>query len=159
MNRLTAAAASLLLAAPAFAQTAEENPVAMEDVPQAAMDAALVEAEKYGITDASFDSVALDEGIYEFATTKDGMAFEVDVAEDGTVDEVEEEIAMDAVPAAVSDALSSELEGFEPTFIERSTRADGSIVFEFEGMSGGSEVDVEINEDGSNFTMNEDSAA
>ena len=158
----TTTAVAAFVAGPVLAQSssAEENKLDMAEVPPAAMDAALVEAEKHGVTNAEFSSVALDGEIYEFQTTaSSGMALEIDVMEDGSIDEVEEEIAMDDVPSAVSEALDTELAGFEPARVERSTRSDGAIVYEFEGTNGGAEIDVEINEDGTGFVMNEDSAA
>lgn len=158
MKKLLIATAVLGLAVPAAAQ--EENMVAMEDVPQAAMDAAMANAD--GVT---FDSVQMDDDegteTYEFSgTMESGMMLEVDVLADGTVEEIEEEIAMSEVPAEVSATLEENLPDFEPSFIERSTREEGAmVVYEFEGEHEGGEIDVEINEDGSNYTMNEDTAA
>jgi uncharacterized membrane protein YkoI len=156
MKKLLLTAAALGLAAPAFAQ--EENTVSMDEVPEAAMTAATENAPE-GITE--FESVQIDDDggteTYEFAATKeDGMGIEVDVLADGTLEEVEEEIAMEAVPQPVSATLESEASGFEPTYIEKSTRADGAIVYEFEGQLEGQEVDLEINEDGSGFVNNAD---
>ena len=42
--------------------------------------------------------------------------------------------------------------------VEESTRPDGLIVYEFEGTHDGKDVDVEINADGSNFVMIDDTA-
>ena len=163
MKKFLLATAALGLALPAFAQTSggaeEENQIAMEEVPEAAMTAAQENA--MGV---EFDSVQLDDDegteTYEFSGAKeDGMMLEVDVLADGTVEEIEEEVAMDAVPQPVSATLDSELSGFQPEFIEKSTRDDGAtIVYEFEGQHEGQPIDVEINEDGSNFQRIEDTA-
>ena len=156
---LITSAAALALSLPAFAQ--EENAISMDEVPEAALAAAQENAPE-GITE--FESVQIDDDggteTYEFAATKeDGMAIEVDVLADGTLEEIEEEVAMDAVPQPVSAALDGELPGFEPSFVEKSTREDGSlIVYEFEGQHEGQEIDVEIDEDGSNLVRNEDAA-
>lgn len=150
--------AALALALPALAQ--EENMMKMEDAPAAAMDAA-----KANANGVEFETVQMDPDgetdTYEFAgKLESGMAYEVDVLADGTIEEIEEQIEMDAVPEAVKSALEAEMAGFEPEFIEMSTREDGAlIVYEFEGMHEEQEVDVEINEDGSNFMMNEDTEA
>lgn len=150
------AAAAVGLAAPALAQ--EEATISMDEVPAAALEAA--EANANGV---AFTSVALDDDegteTYEFSgEMESGMMLEVDVLADGTIEEIEEEIEMSAVPEAVSTTLMENLEGFEPTTVEKSTREGDMVVYEFEGMSDGQEIDVEINEDGSNYTMNEDSA-
>ena len=163
MNKLLATAAALAFALPAFAQTSggasEESAITMDDVPEAAMTAAQENA--MGV---EFENVQIDPDneteTFEFAGTKeDGMSLEVDVLADGTIEEIEEEITMEQVPQAVSATLDAEVSGMEPSFIEKSTREDGSlIVYEFEGTLDGQEVDVEVNEDGSNFVRNEDAA-
>ena len=43
--------------------------------------------------------------------------------------------------------------------IEKSTRPDNTIVYEFEGERDGQAFDAEINEDGSNYTMADDAGA
>jgi hypothetical protein len=154
-----AAATAIAMAGPAIAQ--EENEIAMEEIPAEAMDAAQGAADGIGCT---FESAAMDddggtETIEISGTMEDGMECEVDVLADGTVEEVEEQIGMEMVPDAVASALDSEMSGFEPAYIEKSTRDDGSAVFyEFEGMHDGTEVDVEVAEDGSGLTMVEDTA-
>ena len=157
MRKYVIIAAALGLAAPALAQ--EENEISMDQVPQAAMEAAQAKAEGIEFTKAQMDD---DEGTetYELSgTMENGMAIEVDVLADGTVEEVEEEIEMSEVPQEVTAALEQNLAGFQPSFIEKSTRDDGAtVVYEFEGQHDGKEIDAEINADGSNFTMNEDTA-
>lgn len=161
MKNLLLATAAIGLALPALAQTQanpDESTVPMDQVPQEVMTTA--EENAGGVT---FEQVSVENEdgteIYEFAATKEGMGYEVDVLADGTLEEIEEEIAMDALPEAVSSALEAELAGFEPEYIEKSTREDGStVVFEFEGQHEGQAIDAEINEDGSNFVMNEDMA-
>ena len=163
MKTLLLATAALGLAFPALAQVAggaeEESSIAMDDAPEAAMAAAQENA--MGV---EFDNVQIDTDggaeTYEFSGTKDdGMMLEVDVLADGTVEEIEEEVAIDAVPEAVRATLDAEVPGMEPSFVEKSTREDGAqIVYEFEGTHDGQEVDVEVNEDGSNFVRNEDAA-
>lgn len=159
-KKLLLAAGVLGLAVPAFAQ--EENQISMDEVPQAAMEAAQAEADAMGV---SFDSVQMDDddGTMTFELSgqmTNGMTLEIDVLEDGTVEEIEEEIEMSALPQEVSAALEENLPGFQPDFVEKSTRPaeNGRVVYEFEGTHEGSEIDAEINEDGSNYTMNEDAA-
>lgn len=153
MNKFLLTAALVAIASAARAQ--EETTMAMEDVPAAVMEAANA-ANTMGGT---FESVAMDDGIYELAgTLEGGMGFEVDVAEDGTLEEVEEQIEAAALPEAVAAALAAELPGFEPSYVERSTRPEGVVVFEFEGTHEGAEIDAEIAEDGTGFESNADAA-
>ena len=162
MKTILITSAAIALALPTFAQTTgggDENAISMDEVPEAAMTAAQENA--MGV---EFETVQIDPDneteTYEFSGTKaDGMMLEVDVLADGTIEEIEEEITMEEVPQAVSAALDSEASGLEPSFVEKSTREDGAtIVYEFEGMLDGQEVDIEINEDGSGFVNNSDMA-
>lgn len=160
MRTLITTVATLALTAAAQAQ--EESQMSMDDVPAAVMEAAQAESEAMNVT---LEGVQMDDDqgtdTFELSgTMENGMMFEVDVLEDGTVEEIEEEIEMAAVPEAVAAALDENLPGFEPSFVERSTRPmeDGRVVFEFEGQHEGGEIDVEIDEDGSNYMVNEDAA-
>ena len=101
-----------------------------------------------------------DNETYEFSgAEEDGAMIEVDVLADGTFEEIEEQIDMEAVPQPVSAMLDFAVPGMEPTFIEKSTRDEGStIIYGFEGQLGGQPVDVEIDEDGSGFVNNADMA-
>lgn len=157
MNKLVLTLAAIAFAAPAFAQ--DETSAKMDQVPQAARDAAKANAN--GVT---FKTVQIDDDegtkTYEFSgAMPNGMMLEVDVLADGTVEEVERQIAMEAVPEAVVSTLNQELAGFKPDVIEESTRDDGkTVIYEFEGKHEGEEIDVEINADGTGFTRNEDMA-
>jgi hypothetical protein len=89
---------------------------------------------------------------------------EVDFFADGTLDEVEEEIAQADVPQPVMQALQRWMPGFRPTKMERSMRPGGgsgvaevmTTVYEFEGQHGGMEVDVEVAADGSRVMIVDD---
>jgi hypothetical protein len=160
MKALLLGAAVSALASVALAQ--EETTMTLEEVPQAAMDAAMAQLEGAGIT-ATFDTVAMDDDegtmTYELSgTMEDGMMVEVDVLEDGTFEELEREISMEALPTEVTTALEAELPGFAPAMIEESTRPDGVVIYEFEGSHQGQEIDAEIQADGTGFVQNEDTA-
>jgi hypothetical protein len=153
--KTTLLATAALLAAATAAAAQEETTMTMEEVPANVMEAATA-ANTMG---TEFESVSMDDGVYEFAGTgSDGMGYEVDVMEDGTVEEVERQIEASALPAEVAAALEAEMAGFTPDYVEESTRADGAVVYEFEGAHEGQAVDAEINADGTGFTMNEDAA-
>ena len=151
MKTLFCTTALSVFALAAFAQ--EETSIPMDQVPAVVAEAAMANA--MGVT---FDNIQLDDGVYEFSgAMTNGMMLEVDVIEDGSIEEIEEQIAADMLPPAVAAALVANFEGFEPTFIEKSTRAD-AVVYEFEGMFDGAEIDAEISEDGMTVTSNLDAA-
>jgi hypothetical protein len=158
MNRTLIALALISIAAPVVAQ--EENIIEMSAVPKAAMDAAMAVPQAKGVT---FETAAMDDDegtmTYELAgKMANGMMLEIDVLADGTIEEIEEQIDISALPAPVKATLDAELAGFAATFVEKSTRPDGAVIYEFEGKHDGKEIDAEINVDGSNFTMADDAA-
>lgn len=147
---------TLALAAPAMAQ--EETRVELSAVPAAAMQAAQKAAQGVTFETATMDN---DEGTetYELGgKLSSGKAIEVDVLADGTIEEVEEEIDAAALPAEVKATLDKELAGFAPEMIEKSTRPEGKVVYEFEGKMDGKDIDAEIDADGQNFKKNDDMA-
>jgi hypothetical protein len=119
------------------------------------------------LTDVTEVGIEVEAGrlIYEVkGRTRDGKVREVDFFADGTLDEVEEEIAQADVPQPVMQALQRWMPGFRPTKMERSMRPGGgsgvaevmTTVYEFEGQHGGMEVDVEVAADGSRVMIVDD---
>lgn len=156
MKHAVLIASALALATPALAQ--EETKVELSAVPAAAMEAAQKAAPGVTFETANIDN---DEGTETYELTgklASGKQVEVDVLADGTIEEVEEEIDAAAVPAEVQATLDKELAGFASTMIEKSTRPNGVVVYEFEGQHDGKEIDAEINADGTGFTRNDDMA-
>lgn len=155
MKRALIITAALGFAATAFAE--DEEFISLEDAPPAAMETALATA-----PGATFETVAIEreEGlaIYEFrGADYAGRKIEVDVLEDGSLQEIEMQIAMSEVPQPVIDVLSETTPGFSPTYVELSVRDNGStIVYEFEGVLENQEVDVEVAESGELLFHGED---
>lgn len=80
-----------------------------------------------------------------------GKTVEVDVIEDGTLDEVETE--MSALPKAVTDAVLRKMPNLKTTKIEESKRPAGTY-YEIEGTDGSKKMDIEIKADGSSMNDN-----
>lgn len=85
--------------------------------------------------------------VYELQGMADGKKVEVDVIEDGTLDEVETEIEMGALPEAVTKAVMGKMPNFKPGKIEQSRRPAGTY-YEIEGTDGSNKMDIEIKADG-----------
>ncbi len=158
LKTLLAITAAMLLAAAstvAIAQEADESTMAMADVPAAVMEAATAA----NPTGTEFETVALDDGVFEFAGTQEfGMGYEIDVMEDGSIEEIETQIDAAELPAELPATVAAEMAAAELTYIEKSERADGVVVYEFEGTMDGAAVDAEINADGTGYAMNDDMA-
>jgi len=86
--------------------------------------------------------------VYEIeAETADGREIELEVAEDGTLLEKQEEVRLTDVPAAVRATIKRELGGVMPEEVERVTEK-GTIIYEVEAEVSGKEIELEIGEDG-----------
>lgn len=157
----------------------EEKPVEMSAVPAAVRAAAEKAAAGVEFSKAMME-MEHGQKVYELQGMKDGKKVEVDVMEDGRVDEIETEIMMDAVPAEVSAVLKKRVPDFKPKFIEKSERpmkAEGSdaagsdaaaagsdaaaggseseVYYEFEGQEGEMACDVEVSADGKKVIIEE----
>lgn len=133
-----------------FAPAALANTdVAFDDVPQSVLDTALNTA-----PGVQFDRVSIEiengVSIYEFeGEDHNGRHIEIDVTEDGVLEEIEMEIAMSDVPATVLATLEREAPGFRADYVELSVREGGALfIYEFEGAVGGERVSLEIAESG-----------
>ena len=81
------------------------------------------------------------------AETTDGREIELDVAEDGTLLEKEEEVRLTDVPAAVRATIERELGGVSPEKIERQTE-EATIRYEIDAETAdGREIDLDVAED------------
>jgi len=147
MHRALPIIAAAWATAPVFVHA--ETEISFDDVPAIVMETALETAP--GVT---FDRVSIDlengETVYEFeAEDHAGKHIEIDVLEDGALEEIEMELDMSEVPVTVITTLEKAAPGFEPTYIEMSVRNGGGyFVYEFEGEFDGQEVDIEIDEGG-----------
>ncbi|MEZ5891568.1 MAG: hypothetical protein R3C58_00240 [Parvularculaceae bacterium] len=147
---MTRALILIAFAASSTAAHAEVEPtVPFEDVPEKVRDVAIITAP--GVT---FDrvSVEIENGvtIYEFeAKDHNGKHIEIDVTEDAVLEEIEMETALEDVPAIVLKTLEKTAPGFVATYIELSVRENGGLfVYEFEGVAGSRQLDIEIAESG-----------
>lgn len=147
MTRALAAAASAALFSVTLASA--NTTIALEDVPDNVMETAINTAP--GVT---FERVSIESengvSIYEFeATDHAGRHIEIDITEDGELEEIEMEHDFDDIPAAVAATLEETVLGFEPDYVEFSVRQNAPIyVYEFDGSYEGRPVDIEIAEDG-----------
>ncbi len=147
IRALTATVAALAAAGAALADDGTE--IAFDEAPQAARETALdtapgVKFERVG--------VEIEDGvtIYEFEGRDGaGRRIEIDVLEDGTLEEIEMEVSMDDVPDAVKAALEEAAPGFTPTYVQLSVRdGGGTYVYEFKGAADSGDIDLEIDEGG-----------
>lgn len=93
--------------------------------------------------------------VYEIqGTLENGRKVEVDVLENGDIQEFEVVYSLDLVPGAVIKAIEKKLPGFTPSFIEASHSASKKVVgYEFVGEFGGKKIDIDVSADGRRIEM------
>jgi uncharacterized membrane protein YkoI len=126
-----------------------QSDVGMDDVPEAARETAIATAPGVTFTKVTAE-VENGRTVYEFeGRSPDGKHIEVDVLENGTLDEIEMEMAFDELPQPVKSAIASRYPGFKATYVESSVRSNGEFLYEVEGSSAdGASLVIEVAEDG-----------
>ena len=132
------------------AEAGKETQLDISEVP-----GALLVRAKGLVPDAVFSAAGIEieaDGtkVYEIrGVLEDGRKVEVDLLENGKVQEIEIEYTVDQVPGAVMNAIESKYPGFEPTFIEASHSASKKVLkYEFVGVQNGKELDLEVSANG-----------
>lgn len=163
MRSILFGAVALCALFPAIAWSAEakdEDNVSMNDVPVEVRAAAQAAANGTKLDKVDLD---LDDGTASYELSgkgADGKMIEVDVLHDGQIEEVEQEITMEAVPEAVKKLMTKHMPNFKADKVEKSTRQNFEVYYEFDGQNGdGMELDVEIRSDGKRIIIQDDAAA
>lgn len=79
----------------------------------------------------------------------DGRSVEVDIFDNGKIEEVEIEFPEYMVPKAVLIAIEKKYKGFIPTYIEASHSKSMKVIqYEFEGTYNNKKIDLEVSADG-----------
>ncbi len=126
-----------------------ETEIALEEAPPEVVETAIATA-----PGVDFFRVTIEqEGgrrIFEFeARGPSGEHIEIDVYDDGELEEIEIEVSEAELPPAVRAALAQSEPGFTIEYVESSIRKDGIFVYEIEGQSAnGERIAVDIREDG-----------
>ncbi|MGE0409624.1 MAG: PepSY domain-containing protein [Amphiplicatus sp.] len=149
---------TLLTVSTAIANAAVTKEIALEDVPPEIMDEA--EATAPGL---EFYRVTVEEEngklVYEFeAKGPNGKHMEIDISEDGSLEEIEMETAEAELPTTVRTALDRRYPGFVIDYVETSVRGDGRFIYEIEGRNArGERLALDIEETGE--ILNEEDSA
>ncbi len=147
---------ALFFAIPVFA--GQEKKISLDEVPAALMEKAKeivaqeqkFKQEEIQITNAQIETEDDGKKTYEIqGSFASGRKIEVDLFENGEVEEYEIEFNKQDVPMAVLKGIERKIPGFEPTFIEASHSPSGKVLkYEFEGTVNGNHMDIEVSADG-----------
>ncbi len=126
---------------------AQEKKLKKSDLPAAVQKAA--DEQSKGATVKSYSSEMEDGKLqYELSLTVNGHGKDVAIAPDGTINEVEEEVVLAKLPAAVSDALKRKAGAGEIKKVESLTKHGTLVAYEAQVLTAGKKSEVQVGPDG-----------
>jgi hypothetical protein len=138
---------TVLLATFAVNARGGEKPLQKSDLPGPVQKTA--DEQSKGATVRGYSS-EVEKGVleYEVALTVDGKARDVSIAPDGRILEVEQEIASDALPAAVREGLQNAAGAATITRVESLTKQGKLVAYEAQVVASGKHSEVQVGPDG-----------
>ena len=93
--------------------------------------------------------------VYEAETVISGHTRDIQIAQDGTLTEVEEEVAMDSLPDTVKTALFRRSMGAKINRVESLTKGGKLVAYEATMLKGGKQSELQVGPDGEKLTHSE----
>lgn len=128
----------------------EETIISFDKVPEEILNQAQQLLPEAHFKTANIETDKDDTRVYEIqGILADGRKVEVDVFENGVIEEFEVEYTKDLVPGAVLKAIEKKMPGFIITYIEASYSVSKKVIkYEFVGTLAGKKLDLEVSADG-----------
>lgn len=147
---LVGAVSLLLLAASAPAEKV---------VPRSALPAAVektVQEQSQGATIKAITSET-EGGVFEYEVemTVNGHGRDIAIAKDGTLLEIEDEVTIDSLPAAVKAALTTKAAGAKITKVESLTKKNKLVAYEAATLKGTKKGEIQVGPNGENLAHEE----
>ena len=139
----------------AVAAGAQEKRISRSELPAAV--AATVDRETKGATIKGF-TTEREHGktTYEAKTVVNGKTRDIEIAQDGRVNEIEEEVDMASLPAKVQQALSAKAAGGKITKVESLTRGGKLVAYEAAILKNGRHSEFQLGPTGGALAHEED---
>lgn len=142
MNRTTPIALSLVLLG-SLSISAQEKKIARAALP-AAVEKSL-QTNLAGATVKGFSTESeAGKKVYEAETVLNGHTRDLQFAVDGTLNEIEEEVAFDSLPAPVQKALTAKAGTAKITKVEKLTKKDKLVAYEAATLKGTKKGEVQV---------------
>jgi len=115
-----------------------------------------VQAQSQGATIKGISSETED-GVFEYEVemTVDGHGRDIAIAKDGTLLEVEDEVAVNTLPAAVQGALTAKAAGAKITKVESLTKKGKLVAYEAATLNGTKKGEIQVGPNGEKLTHEE----
>jgi uncharacterized membrane protein YkoI len=153
MNRHASLSVALVLASTLSAM-AEEKKIDPSTLPPAVQKT--VQAQSRGATIKGY-STEREHGktVYEAEMMVDGHSKDIQIAEDGTLNEIEEEVAFATLPANVQAALTAKAGSAKITKVESLTKQNRLVAYEAATLKGKQKGEIQVGPDGSKLSHEE----
>jgi uncharacterized membrane protein YkoI len=134
---------------------AQDRRITRKDLPAAV--AATIDRETRGATVKGY-STERERGrvTYEAETMVNGHTRDIEVAPDGTLNEVEEEVSFASLPANVQQGLNARAKGGRITKVESLTKGGKLVAYEAGVVRNGNHSDVQVSPNGGAVAQEED---
>lgn len=115
-----------------------------------------VQAESQGATIKGF-ATDREHGrkVYEVEMLYNGHGKDIEIAESGALNEVEEEVPFDSLPAAVRRALTMKAAGAKITKVESLTKQHKLVAYEASTLKGATKGEIQVGPDGGKLAHEE----
>jgi hypothetical protein len=152
--KLQTYSAALTILALSLTATAQEKKIAQSTLPAPVQKAA--QAQSQGATVKGF-SIEKENGktVYEAEMVINGHSKDIQFAADGTVNEIEEEVAFNSLPTPVQTALTKKAAGAKITKVESLTKQGKLVAYEAATLKGTKKGEIQVGPDGSKLAHEE----
>ena len=153
MNRQILLSSALVLAS-ALTAVAQEKKIDASALPPAVQKTA--QEQSKGATIKVY-STEREHGktVYEVEMMVDGHSKDIQIAEDGTLNEIEEEVAFASLPANVQAGLTAKAGGAKITKVESLTKHKQLVAYEAATLKGTKKGEIQVGPDGGKLSHEE----
>ena len=152
MNRYASLATAFLLCT--LGATAQEKKIQESNLPPAVQKTVKEQSKGATIKGYATDSEH-GKTIYEAEMMIDGHSKDIEVAADGTLNEIEEEVAFASLPAKVQAALTAKAGAAKITKVESLTKHHKLVAYEAATLNGTKKGEIQVGPDGGKLAHEE----
>jgi uncharacterized membrane protein YkoI len=154
MNRITYPLLAASMIAFTVCAVAQEKKIDRSALPPAVQKT--VQAQSEGATIKGFTTeVENGKRAYEAEMIVNGHSKDIEIAPDGTLNEVEEEVAFDSLPANVQTALTARAKGAKITKVESLKKKDKLVAYEAATLKGSKRGEIQVGPEGQKLAHEE----
>ena len=146
--------AALTMIAVSLTIAAQEKKIEQSALPAAVQK--VIQEQSQGATIKGY-STEVDHGkkVYEAEMIVNGHTKDLQIAADGTLNEIEEEVAFDSLPSAVQVALAKKAVGAKVTKVESLTKHGKLVAYEAATLKGRKKSEIQVGSDGAKLSHEE----